>query len=113
MVILAVISLPAPGTRSCTPEYFYYLLLTFCVTSYSDPYFFFHHAQIDRVYWIWQNQDLETRLTSIAGTITILNEPPSRNGTLDDLIDLGVNNGPITIRSAMSTLGGPFCYIYL
>jgi hypothetical protein len=74
---------------------------------------FLHHAQIDRVWWIWQNQDLNTRLTAIGDTITILNQPPSRNGTLDDLIDLGVNGAPITIRSVMSTLGGDLCYTYV
>ena len=78
----------------------------------SDPYFFLHHAQIDRTWWIWQNQDLKNRQNAIAGTITILNTPPSRNGTLSDILDLGVNGAPITIGSAMSTLGGEFCYIY-
>lgn len=83
-------------------------------TSPGDPWFWLHHAQIDRVYWIWQNQDLETRLESIAGTITFLNTPPSRNATLEDRIDLGVNDGfeGIRIRDAMSTMGRPFCYVY-
>ncbi|KAK4556466.1 hypothetical protein LTR86_006610 [Recurvomyces mirabilis] len=78
-----------------------------------DPYFFLHHAQIDRVWWIWQNQDLKNRQDAIAGTITILNQPPSRNGTLQDILDLGVNAPGITIGSAMSTLAGEFCYIYI
>ncbi|KAK6542127.1 hypothetical protein TWF694_007894 [Orbilia ellipsospora] len=78
-----------------------------------DPFFYLHHAQIDRTWWIWQNQDLKTRAKAIGGTITILNTPPSRNATLDDLIDLGVNAPAIKIRDAMSTLDGPFCYIYL
>jgi tyrosinase len=79
-----------------------------------DPIFYLHHAQIDRVWWIWQNQDLENRGDAVGDTITLDNEPPSRNGTLDDLIDLGPNaNGTITLRDAMSTTGGPFCYIYL
>ncbi|KAK3117612.1 hypothetical protein LTR53_000840 [Teratosphaeriaceae sp. CCFEE 6253] len=79
-----------------------------------DPYFFLHHGQIDRVWWIWQNQDLKNRQNAIAGTITILNTPPSRNGTLQDILDLGIIGVPkITIKDAMSTLGGPFCYIYI
>lgn len=79
----------------------------------SDPYFWLHHAQIDRTYWIWQNQDLAKRQNTIAGTITFDNDPPSRNTTLDDMLDLGVNAKNITIRSALSTLAGPFCYIYV
>lgn len=78
-----------------------------------DPYFFLHHAQIDRTWWIWQNQDLKTRQNAIAGTLTLLNSPPSRNATLNDTIDLGVNGAGIPISSAMSTLNGPFCYIYV
>ncbi|KAI6887572.1 hypothetical protein KC318_g15276, partial [Hortaea werneckii] len=77
-----------------------------------DPYFFLHHAQIDRTYWIWQNQQLRDRQYALAGTLTLNNAPPSRNGTLDDVLELGVNAGAITIREAMSTLGEGFCYIY-
>jgi len=77
-----------------------------------DPYFFFHHAQIDRVWWMWQNQDLANRQYQIAGTLTLNNSPPSRNTSLEDVLDLGVNAKGISIRSAMSTLAGEFCYIY-
>ncbi|GAB7359888.1 hypothetical protein MBLNU230_g7416t1 [Neophaeotheca triangularis] len=78
-----------------------------------DPYFFLHHSQIDRVWWIWQNLDLEKRQNALAGTLTLFNQPPSRNTSLDDVLELGVNDGEgIKIRDAMSTLGGPFCYIY-
>lgn len=78
----------------------------------SDPYFFLHHAQIDRTWWTWQNQDLARRQYAIAGTITINNTPPSRNGTLNDLLDLGPIGAPITIREAISTMAGKFCYVY-
>ncbi|KJX96642.1 tyrosinase central domain-containing protein [Zymoseptoria brevis] len=83
-------------------------------TSPGDMWFFLHHAMIDRVWWVWQNMDIETRTQSIAGTITFINDPPSRNATLDDVIDVGVNDGfrGIRIRDAMSTTEGPFCYIY-
>lgn len=78
-----------------------------------DPAFFLHHAMIDRVWWIWQNQDLEKRLYALGGTITLNNMPPSRNTTLEDTIDLGyVGSKVVTIREASSTLGGPFCYTY-
>lgn len=82
-------------------------------TSPGDPMFWLHHAQIDRTWWIWQNQDLANRQNAIAGTITLNNSPPSRNGTLDDYISLGVNAKDIQIKDAMSTLAGPFCYIYV
>ncbi|KAF3917085.1 Tyrosinase [Dactylellina cionopaga] len=78
-----------------------------------DPWFYFHHAQIDRTWWIWQNQDPKVRNKALGGTITILNTPPSRNATLDDPLDLGINAPIIHIKDALSTLDGPFCYIYL
>jgi tyrosinase len=79
----------------------------------SDPTFWFHHAMIDRVWWTWQNLDLENRERAIAGTVTFLNMPPSANGTLEDQMGLGyVGVENITIGDAMSSVGGPFCYIY-
>lgn len=82
-------------------------------TSPGDPAFFLHHAQIDRTWWIWQNQDIANRQNAIAGTITLNNSPPSRNGTLQDMMYYGyANENAINIATAMSTLAGPFCYIY-
>ena len=35
-----------------------------------DPAFYFHHAQLDRVWSIWQAQDPDLRQYQVAGTIT-------------------------------------------
>lgn len=81
-----------------------------------DPGFYLHHAQIDRTWWIWQNQKPAERTNTIAGTITIANTPPSRNGTLDDVIDLAHLAPPLPIRKLVSTVGlagSPMCYIYV
>jgi hypothetical protein len=79
----------------------------------SDPAFFAHHSMIDLVWWTWQSLGLQTRQNAIAGTITFMNNPPSRNTTLDDMIDLGYAGAPnITIGDTMNTLAGPFCYVY-
>jgi tyrosinase len=80
----------------------------------SDPYFWLHHAMVDRVWWTWQNQDIEKRRYTIAGTLTFQNIPPTRNATLDDIMTMGEYIGVpnITIADASSTLAGPFCYIY-
>jgi tyrosinase len=44
----------------------------------------------------------------------MLNEPPSANTTLADTINLGyAADGTITFQVAMSTVKGPFCYIYV
>lgn len=67
---------------------------------------------IDRLWWIWQNLDLETRGYAIAGSRTMFNLPPSRNSNLEDHIDLGYNAPPIQILDMMSTTSGALWYIY-
>lgn len=83
----------------------------------ADPVFYLHHTMIDRVWWLWQMQDAAARATAgataIAGTLTFLNSPPSRNASLDDYNEYGYAAGPPRqIRELLSTTGGPFCYIY-
>ncbi|CAG8078514.1 unnamed protein product [Penicillium salamii] len=79
-----------------------------------DPAFWHHHGMIDRTWWIWQNLDLKKRGNAISGTGTFLNQPESANTTLDTVIDIGhAGAGPIAMRDLMSTVSGPFCYIYL
>jgi tyrosinase len=78
-----------------------------------DPAFFLHHAQIDRTWWIWQNQDLTARKNAISATITLNNTPPSRNGTLDDWLEMGILGTGTEIKNTMFTTGGPLCYIYI
>jgi tyrosinase len=82
-------------------------------TSLNDPSFYLHHAMIDRLYWIWQAlHPLEAN--AISGTITFRNNPPSRDGNVDDLLDMGKLGAHIPIRNVLNTLGGtPLCYIYV
>ncbi|KAF4556495.1 Tyrosinase-like protein 5 [Elsinoe fawcettii] len=82
----------------------------------ADPTFYLTHTQVDRVWWIYQNLAPRERTLAVAGTITSANIPPSRNGTIDDIVRLGRVGGPITQRKLASTLGrtgGPLCYIYV
>jgi len=83
-------------------------------SSPNDPAFFLHHAMLDRVWWLWQALHLNQAGT-IAGTITIFNNPPSRDARLDDAIIMNyLNLDTVTIKDMMSTLDGePLCYIYL
>lgn len=78
-----------------------------------DPVFFLHHAMVDKLYWLWQALHPE-QANTIAGTITIGNRPPSRDATLEDLIQtnwLNVDDTPI--GDLTNTLGKtPLCYIY-
>jgi tyrosinase len=78
-----------------------------------DPAFWLHHAMLDHVWWLWQALHLN-QASTVAGTITLFNNPPSRNTTLDDALNMGVNAPTVAIRDVLNTLGGtPLCYIYL
>lgn len=82
-----------------------------------DPAFYLHHSMIDRVWWMWQMQDPQARqygADALAGSITFNNQPASRNTSMDDLNEYGFAAGPPRqIKNLMSTIAGPFCYVYL
>ena len=82
-----------------------------------DPAFYLHHGMIDRVWWIWQQMDPQTRAngaSAISGTRTFLNNPPSPNTSIEDTVDAGFAAGvPRKIKDLLSTTSGPFCYVYL
>jgi tyrosinase len=85
-------------------------------TSPGDPAFYLHHSMIDRVWWIWQMQNPKERVNgknAVQGTNTFLNMPPSPETTLDDTIDIAWIGGERKIKDLISTLSGPFCYVYL
>jgi len=77
-----------------------------------DPAFWLHHSQIDRTWWIWQNQDFKNRQNVISGPRS-LTDPTAGDGTLDDWLEMGVLGTGTTIRETTSTAAGPFCYIYV
>ncbi|KAG7293508.1 hypothetical protein NEMBOFW57_003560 [Staphylotrichum longicolle] len=80
----------------------------------SDPVFWLHHAQIDRLWTIWQNlgRPEEQRTQQVWGTQTAANTPPSDNVTLDTLVPFGRLSPSKPVRELVSTVDGPFCYIY-
>jgi tyrosinase len=82
-------------------------------SSPNDPVFFLHHAMLDRVWWLWQALHLDQAET-VAGTLTLSNRPPSRNATVEDVVlmkYLGLEAREI--KELLSTVDGPFCYVYL
>ncbi|PKS06048.1 hypothetical protein jhhlp_007882 [Lomentospora prolificans] len=105
-----------------------------------DPAFYFHHGMIDRVWWIWQLQDPENRMTLVPGQDPKAAAPLDWAGTLfdhyvseypfnpgeagfeyeeyldTDAVDFGWLAGPWTLREladTVGTTGGEFCYIYV
>ncbi|KAK3291590.1 uncharacterized protein B0H64DRAFT_248391 [Chaetomium fimeti] len=82
-------------------------------TSPNDPAFYLHHAMVDRLFWIWQILH-PAEANKVNGTITFRNTPPSREGTVDDMLDMRGLGPAIPIKDVFNTLGGtPLCYIYV
>ncbi|CAG8972828.1 hypothetical protein HYALB_00001247 [Hymenoscyphus albidus] len=82
--------------------------------STGDPAFYLHHAQMDRLWTIWQGLDPKNRQYKINGTTTMNNDPPSNVTQLGDFIDVGFAGGKnVTIHDILSTVRGPFCYVYV
>ncbi|ERS98528.1 hypothetical protein HMPREF1624_05312 [Sporothrix schenckii ATCC 58251] len=77
-----------------------------------EPGFYPHHANLDRLHFIWQNLDWAARQT-IAGTNTMFNLPPTPNAVLTDNMGFEPLHRNITIQAAMDTVGGtPLCFVY-
>ena len=81
-------------------------------TSPNDPAFWVHHSMIDRTWSIWQSQDFANRQQVIAGGVSMM-AFGGRQQSLDDLVDLGIVGHKVyKIRDLVSTVEGPFCYVY-
>jgi tyrosinase len=79
----------------------------------TDPYFYLHHSMVDRVWYIWQSQDFANRQQVIAGGTQMMGG--GRAQSLEDNVDLEVLNvdGKVyKIKDLVSTVAGPFCYVY-
>lgn len=76
-----------------------------------DPLFYLHHANVDRVLWLWQQRDLETRLAQVGGPATPF-DYGGVNVTLDFEVDLGTIADAITLGDLLDSEGGVLCYTY-
>ncbi|KAK8093302.1 uncharacterized protein PG998_014183 [Apiospora kogelbergensis] len=80
-------------------------------TSPNDPIFFLHHAQIDRLWTLWQMEKPETRTNEFGGPKT-LNENKPGEATLNDVMPY-LNLVPdIKVSEVMGTQTSKLCYNY-
>jgi len=80
-------------------------------TSPNDPAFFLLHAMIDRVWTIWQTQDLQNRMQVIAGGTSMFGGGAAQQLT-DQVNIANVNPVVYQIKDLVSVVDGPFCYVY-
>lgn len=82
-------------------------------TSPNDPAFYLHHAMLDMIFWIWQVLH-PNEARELYGTITLGDNPPSRNATIDDPLEMLGVVVDRPIRELFGTLDdSPLCYIYI
>ncbi|KAJ8488247.1 hypothetical protein ONZ45_g14025 [Pleurotus djamor] len=79
-------------------------------SSPADPLFYLHHANLDRVWWLWQAKDLSKRLEEISGYTTFT--PPFTNVTLDFKLKMDKLGALMPIRDVMDIRASPMCYEY-
>jgi len=78
----------------------------------NEPSFWLHHAMIDRTWTIWQSLDYKNRMMQMEGGTSMLGFS-ARQQSLDDLVDQGVVGEKVyKIRDLLSSVDGPFCYVY-
>lgn len=76
----------------------------------SDPLFYLHHANLDRIWWNWQ-QMLPSRLYEISGRSTP--DPPYENITLNFQLEMGNQARSVPIRDVMDIHDDSNCYTYV
>ena len=89
-------------------------------SSPSDPVFFMHHANVDRIWHDWQITDRKNRLYQLsypAYPITpLLNPDPALDknitGGLDYPVSVGKLGPDVVINDLMDTKAGFLCYEY-
>jgi tyrosinase len=79
----------------------------------NDPIFFLHHAQLDRLWWTWQQEDPKARLMEYEGKAFNVSSERARLhdglgfGGLKELAGLGKGN--VSVASVMDAAGGCGC----
>ncbi|KAH8821796.1 hypothetical protein F5884DRAFT_746088 [Xylogone sp. PMI_703] len=66
-----------------------------------EPIFFLHHTQVDRIWWLWQQDHAEAELAELD------------EGTLNEPMDMfGLYYKNVTMRDIMTTQTSHLCYRY-
>jgi len=79
------------------------------VTAPYDPVFFLHHTQLDRLWWTWQQEDPEKRLTEYIGKAR---GTSSDKATLDDMLKMYGFAPDVKVSEVMKTDTELLCYRY-
>ncbi|CAK1367117.1 hypothetical protein CB0940_10441 [Cercospora beticola] len=84
-------------------------------TSPNDPIFFLHHAQIDRLWWLWQQKDPKKRNIEFGGNKMQEDggaEGSSPRAELSDVLSVRGLGGDVKVSDFMTTQNERLCYRY-
>ncbi|KAH8705451.1 tyrosinase [Talaromyces proteolyticus] len=82
------------------------------ISAGNDPIFWLHHAQLDRLWWHWQQEDPKARETQYYGKAFNTSNDQHRQGTLDDKLSFLGLWEDIKVSEVMRTDSGLLCYRY-
>ncbi|KAF9530930.1 hypothetical protein CPB83DRAFT_892203 [Crepidotus variabilis] len=81
-------------------------------SSPGDPMFYMHHANLDRLWRVWQLKFDKKRMWEVGGLTGL--EANSTALTLDYILEMNPALGPsVSVRDVMDTEMAPNCYTYL
>ncbi|KAH7173346.1 uncharacterized protein B0J16DRAFT_418652 [Fusarium flagelliforme] len=80
-------------------------------TSPNEPLFFLHHAQIDRIWWMWQ-QKKAGRDAEYNGKGMQYPSRERKDVKLDDVLNMWGLAKDLKIKDVMNPSKGPLCYRY-
>ncbi|KAF2971331.1 hypothetical protein GQX73_g2217 [Xylaria multiplex] len=78
-----------------------------------DPAFWLHHAQIDRLWAIFQDQDPAERRYSYNGTGTFQNPAGTPEVTNSTVVPFGILGNDVTLEEVANPMEGRYCYRYV
>lgn len=76
---------------------------------WTDPLFFLHHTQLDRLWWLWQQRDVENRLTQYGGH---KQRHSPEMATLDDELTMQNLAPAVKVSQVMNIKGDFLCNDY-
>ncbi|KAH6662768.1 hypothetical protein B0J14DRAFT_553656 [Halenospora varia] len=78
----------------------------------NDPVFAFHHTQVDRLWWKWQQNNPAARTNAYEGPRYSIKNPSITTSTLSDLMNMAGLATDLPVSSVMSTQSDLLCYTY-
>lgn len=80
-------------------------------TNLSDPVFWLHHGQIDRLWWQWQSDDLLNRLEDYGGPTSLAS--PVFDAELQNMVLVLGLDEDTPVGGIMNIMSGMYCYNYV